>query len=625
MARRSLRLVASAATTLTLVGAGLAVSTASTATAAPLARAAAVGDDPCPDAYDTTTLAPGQTVTGLTTTRGTTPEEFHGTYVGTIEDGIGKGLDLPIFDMEGSRITHTDDTVDAGIWAGMSGSPVYDDATGQLVGAVSYGFSSVPSRFAGVTPASYLYDLSNSKYQSTTTVNKTVTPSKAEARSIEKSSDTGDDLGTGHVLKPAKQVSGSSAARANANAAKSPMLRKNAPSKSGGFRSGGSSARSNSDYPITPGGNIATTFSTGDVTTASVGTVTAVCDDKVYAFGHPDEFTGKSVETFNGASAVNIQEDSGFGTSYKMANVGRVKGVINQDRVQGILGTLGQVPDSAVVTSSTTALGETTTSSTDVAVPYALSYVVATQVATDIVASLNQYSSGDALSTWTITYTRAGVPGTQTFKRTQRTSEDVEFPDFAAWEAASDVEALQSNGFEKVKISSVDITTSLLPDYRAFKATGAQYYRNGKWYTAGTAGIKTKPGSTTKIRLKLGPADVSTDIEPTTIETSIKTGKHARGTGRITLQGLATSYDEDDEFGESTIIICDEKGCEEEDSGPADLDELIALLKSTPRNDSLVSTLTYRTKHSKQESMRTLRTPGIARGTLKVPVTFTKN
>lgn len=622
MARRSLRLVASAATTLTLVGAGLAVSTASTATAAPLARAAAVGDDPCPDAYDTTTLTIGQPVTGLTTTRGTTPEEFHGTYVGTIDGGIGQGMDLPVFEMDGSRITHADKTVDAGIWAGMSGSPVYDDATGKLIGAVSYGFSSVPSRFAGVTPASYLYDLANGKYETPTTVRKTVTPSKAEARSIERASDGGEDLSTGHILKPVKQVSGSSAARANANAAKSPMLRRNAPSKSGGFRSGGSSARSNADYPIIPGGNIATTFSTGAVTTAAVGTVTAVCGSKVYAFGHPDEFSGRSTETFNGASAVNIQEDSGFGSSYKMANVGRVKGVINQDRLQGILGTLGQEPDNAVVTSTTTGLGETTTSSTDVAVQYALSYVVATQVAQDIVASLNQYSSGDALSTWTITYTRSGVRGTQTLKRSQRTSSDMAFPELASYEAASDVEALLNNGFEKVKISNVAITTSLLPDYRAYKPTGAQYFRSSAWHTAGSAGIKTTPGRTTNVRIKLGPADVVTDVAPTTIATTVATSKNARGTGRLTLEGQATSYDEEDEFG-SITIICDDSGCEEEDSGPADLDELIGLLRSTPRNDSLLATLTYRTKHSKQVKVRTLRTPGIVRGKLQVPVTFT--
>lgn len=618
MARRPLRLVA-AATTFALVGAGLAVSTASTATAAPLAQDPSVGTDPCPAAYDIPDLAVGQPVTGLTTTRGTTPEEFHGTYVGLIEDGIGKGMDLPVFDMEGSRITSGDGTVDAGIWAGMSGSPVYDDATGQLIGAVSYGFSSVPSRYAGVTPATYLYDLANPKYQPGAPT--TVTASKAEARSIQRvASDEAGDLGTGHVLKPAKQVSGSTAARANANAAKSPMLKRAAPTKSGGFRAAGSAARSNADYPILPGGNIATTFSTGDVTTAAVGTVTAVCGDQVFAFGHPDEFTGKSSETFNGASAINVQEDGGFGSSYKMANVGRVKGVINQDRSQGILGTLGQEPDNAVVTSTTTALGDTTTSSTDVSVQQALSYVVSTQVSGDLVAALNQYSSGDALSTWKITYTRSGAEGEQTLKRTQRTSMDSWFPEMASYEAASDVELLLSNGFEKVRISKVEITTSALPDYRAFKPTGAQYYRDGTWRTAGPSGIRTKPGSTTKVRIKLGAADIYTDVAPTTIETTVKTSRHARGTGRLELVGQAYSYDEEDEFGEDF----EDEGEGEEDPGPASFEELLDLVKSQPRADSLLTVLSYRTRSSRLEKVRTLRAPGIVEGQLRVPVTFTK-
>jgi hypothetical protein len=611
---RSLRLIASAASTIALVGAGLAVST-TTAVADP----AAPGTDPCPVAYDTTTLTPGQPVTGLTTVRGTTPEEFHGTYIGTIDNGIGDGLDLPIFDMEDSRITSADGTVDAGIWAGMSGSPVYDDASGQLIGAVSYGFSSIPSRRAGVTPATYLYGLADAKYSSLSTARAKVSASRSEAAAIAKASDDPAPLGQGHVLKPSKQVSGTTSARANANAKKSPLLQKKASFKDGDFRAAGGSSGIDADYPIVPGGNIATTFSTGTITTAAIGTVTAICNGtQVFAFGHPDEFTGKSTETFNGASAVDVQEDAGFGTSYKLANVGKVKGVINQDRLQGILGTLGQAPaDNTVVTTKTTGLGETKASRTDVAVPYALPYVVASQVGSDIMTVLNQYAGGDALVTWKITYTRSGLPGTQTFKRSQRTSTQDYFPDTASYEAANDIEALLGNGFEKVKISTVQIKSTLLPDYRAYKPTGAQYYYAGKWRNA-TSSIKTKPGTTTKVRIKLGPADAFTDVEPTTVETSITTSKKASRSGSVTFTGLANTYFEDDEFG----VFYDD---EYEEVLPADLDEVLELLAAQPRQDSIESELRYKTaKKSTLTSLRTVRAPGVVQGELRIPVTFVK-
>ena len=62
-----------------------------------------------------------------------------------LPDGIGAGRDLiliKVSDQVGGHVANQG----SGIWAGMSGSPVYVD--GKLLGAVSYGFTSSPSRSA---------------------------------------------------------------------------------------------------------------------------------------------------------------------------------------------------------------------------------------------------------------------------------------------------------------------------------------------------------------------------------------------------------------------------------------------------------------------------------------------
>jgi hypothetical protein len=612
MPSRPVRALAGAASTFALVAAGLAATT-SAAPAAPAAPAF----DACPEAYDITGLVPGvSTVTGLTTVSGTTPEEFHGTYLGTIEDGIGPGMDLPVFDMAGSRITHPDGSVDAGIWAGMSGSPVYDDATGRLVGAVSYGFSYAASPKAGVTPAEYLYALGASGAR-TAKFPATIKPSAQEAKAIGRAAADPAPLGTGRLVKTVKQVSGTPADKANSVAARSPLLQKGAAYKSGGFRAAGSARSAATDYPIVVGGNLATTFSTGDVTTAAVGTVTAICGDQVYAFGHADEFTGTSTQTFNGASAVTVQEDGGLGQSFKIANVGKVKGVITQDRSQGILGTLGDAPTPAQVVTHAAGPDRDRDATTDVSVQAALPYVVSTQVYNDAIAVLNQNAGGDALMTWTVDYTRKGKA--QTFTRTQRFSVARGFADAVSYDAASDVEALLGNGFERIRVDKVTVSTDYAPDYRAYQITGAQYFKAGSWRPlARWSNLKAKPGTKLQLRVKLGPADLATDVAPVTVPLKVLMPTIAKKSGSIRFEGLNQPYggwddDEDEDFGYVD---------EEDELGS--LDELLDTLASIPRNDDILRQLHYRTKGSTVDRFTTVRSPGVVTGGFSFGLSFPK-
>ena len=101
------------------------------------------------------------------------------------------------------------------------------------------------------------------------------------------------------------------------------------------------------------GGNLVATESTGDIVFGGLGTITSVCDGRVVGFGHPMEFAGNSTYGMAGADALYIQGDS-LGSPFKVANIGDLLGTIDQDRMTGISGPLGPLPDSAPVTSTVT-------------------------------------------------------------------------------------------------------------------------------------------------------------------------------------------------------------------------------------------------------------------------------
>ena len=100
----------------------------------------------CDTPYPVDHLAANQTVTGLTVTQGKSPSTFSGTIIGVLNDGIEPGVDMVMAKLSSNEIT------DNGIWEGMSGSPVYDEQTGELIGAVAYTLAWGATQVAGITP-----------------------------------------------------------------------------------------------------------------------------------------------------------------------------------------------------------------------------------------------------------------------------------------------------------------------------------------------------------------------------------------------------------------------------------------------------------------------------------------
>lgn len=314
----------------------------------------AVGQ-PCPAPYPAGSVSPGQPVTGLTVTQGTEPEEFTGEVVGRLEDGLVPGIDLVVVRLSSPEIER------AGIWAGMSGSPVYAE-DGRLIGAVAYGFAGGASPIAGVTPAAEMLDLLDGATGTPAPAPRVALPRSLRTRVVEAGDASRAQAKSGLApLRVPVALSGVSAARGLGRLERRLDADRHrlVPMGAAG------SARAGDPVEVTPGGNLAASLSYGDVTVAGLGTATAVCAGEVVGFGHPMDATGKARLAMHGAEAVFVQEDPTWG-SYKLGNLGAPAGTINQDRLVGIAGPLGARPRTRPIRTNVTYDGRSRTGRTHV-------------------------------------------------------------------------------------------------------------------------------------------------------------------------------------------------------------------------------------------------------------------
>ena len=298
-------------------------------------------------------VRPGMVGTGVTVFEGSTREEFKAHIVGVLRNVAGPRRDLILARLEGGPLERT------GVIQGMSGSPVYID--GRLVGAVSYAlgpFAKEP--IAGITPIAEMLkavDVPGSRPPVRSA--RLELPITREglaralgaslARSAPFAQRPGDVLGIG--LPPA------------AAAQTGMMLRPIAtPVVLGGFshdvvamlsdvfrESGLAPVMAGATGPAPPateslqaGDPVGISLISGDLLMAATGTVTLVDGDRVYAFGHPFYNLGPTRFPMNRAFVHTLLPS--LLTSLKIASVGEVVGVFEQDRATGVAGTLGEGP-----------------------------------------------------------------------------------------------------------------------------------------------------------------------------------------------------------------------------------------------------------------------------------------
>src|SRR5215204_501076 len=306
-----------------------------------------------PELFALEDLRPGMKGTARTVFSGTETQEFGVEILGVLPGFPGPRQSAIIARLSGANVEKT------GVFAGMSGSPVYID--GKIVGAIAFSFPFSREPIAGITPIKQMIDLFDKGSEN-------VKPK--EPRAVSFAQLAGTDWKP-NLPKPAVS-SISLLAPVSAGSPLMPLLGQQmtpiaTPLVFSGITqdslsmfapqlvangllpvsgAGGSAAITPlgevNEATFPPGSSISVQLVRGDYSLAAAGTVTMRDGDRIYAFGHPFLSLGASDMPMTEASVVTVI--SNMNNSFKLAVPGRMVGAISQDRASGIFGLLRQAP-----------------------------------------------------------------------------------------------------------------------------------------------------------------------------------------------------------------------------------------------------------------------------------------
>jgi len=302
----------------------------------PCSQAAAM-----PEIMGTDQIQAGMHGIAKTVIEGTTIDTFDIEITGVID--AGKDSDGRIIAIASGPVI--DKT--GGVLQGMSGSPVYIDD--KLIGAVSGGWKEINNRTCIITPINdmvKIWDMPDLKNK--TTIQQVSLKEPPIVLPADNKVDTKMDTKNVAVAKPAivatdqskplmtpLMVSGFT--DAGLNLLKEKMAPYNlVPYAVGSYEGKGETVT------LEPGSSVGVEVVRGDLSVAAIGTVTAVDDGRVLAFGHP--FLRKGNVNYFMTDAHIITTASGDNTGFKVGAPGNLVGRINQDRSAGVAGVIGRYP-----------------------------------------------------------------------------------------------------------------------------------------------------------------------------------------------------------------------------------------------------------------------------------------
>jgi SpoIVB peptidase S55 len=523
------------------------------------------------DAVRTASAGPtGFHATGWTVSRGTEPEEFDVQVLGVLNDGVAAGVDMIMVEASGPAVDKA-----GGIWAGMSGSPVYSD-DGKFIGAVAYGLAFGPSKIGGLAAGGDMVDVLAGNVPPSASLRKL--PAGLRREMVATGAVTARQAASGpERLRTPLAVSGLGAGRLNAFANRLAGHERFIP-----FVAGAAAAIPPAADPaeIVPGGNFAAALSYGELTAAGVGTTTLVCDGKAVAFGHPFNFDGPTALSVHTADAILIQDDP-LGAPFKLANiVGTVEDTkLDQDRLSGIRAVFGQgAPDPVVVSSKVNQpLPASFAHVTNVNRTREVPDIAAFHLISNIDGEIDRIGGGRSTLDWTVTGTAGGKQFSLSRHNQFADSIDISFstPD----ELFSMLASISENPFVDVTFDDVKINATVQFPWREYRITGLEQRVGGDWERI-DGSITAEAGSTLRVRALLAQDRSTTPIAP--VEFSLKVPATASGEGSL------------DIFGGSGGGGGGEEGVAATESGePESFDELLDMLRKTPQNNQVVATLSF--------------------------------
>jgi hypothetical protein len=513
-----------------------------TASATGAEGAAAAADPPeitpaCPEAFPVDELSDGQTARGMTVERGTKPSEFTATVMGVIDDGIAPDIDMVIVDTESPALGRA-----GGVWAGMSGSPVYAE-DGRLIGAIAYGLAGA-STVAGVTPAEDMYRLlerpiaaqaasqskpdqaaaGDSEPPAGAPAPEVDLPATIEHRVVASSGATAAEASSGLRQLPIPLgVSGIGQSRLRTSGQQLENTFPGTRVYAAGSTSVGAAARPAAADSIFPGSNFAATIAHGDVTMGAVGTTTAVCDvggnQMALAFGHPFQLLGATSMSAHVASSVMVQPDPIFGP-FKVANFGGVVGAVDQDRQTGVRSPVGRAPASTRVDSAVTSSddGAMRSGTTEVNLQRFLPEAAQFHLVGNLDRVFDRIGGGSSQLRWVIRGTRSSGDRFQV-QVSNRYADTYDVTYGSTYDLYNQLWALDNNAFDEARITSVNLSGSVSSTYTKYTITSVEVRRpDGTLVPAPTnptypidpndptsAPIKVVAGSQLSVRVGLQP------------------------------------------------------------------------------------------------------------------------
>ncbi len=242
---------------------------------------------------------------GLTVFEGDSPDTFAVEVLGVLEN-IMPGQDLILIRAESPIIEQTQ------VLSGMSGSPIYVED--KLIGALGYAWAFQKEAIAGVTPARDLLAAHRGRNLARGDDGLSQIASPVIAAGFNE-----------RVLAPIEEIFKQYDAAVD-------------------FVSGGSLSSGEmvapSEVNLKSGSAVGVQLVRGDLNLSSIGTVTEVEDDRVFAFGHPFMGEGEVEFPMTAASVQTLMPS--LQSSFKIATTKEPVGSVVEDRLGGIVGQLGR-------------------------------------------------------------------------------------------------------------------------------------------------------------------------------------------------------------------------------------------------------------------------------------------
>jgi hypothetical protein len=399
----------------------------STPTAKPDARLFALED-----------VRPGLKGTASTVFTGTTPESFGVEVLGVLQGFPGPRQSAIIARLSGANVART------GVFAGMSGSPVFID--GKLVGAIAFSFPFAKEPICGITPIKQMIDIFERQAGTSGQTHEPHTVSFAKLAGTDWQMNwPRPAFAGGPLLAP---VSGGSPLIGLLGQQIAPIAPITPMMKA-------------TEQTLTPGTSISVQLVRGDYSLAASGTVTFRDGDRIYAFGHPFLGLGASDMPMTESSVVTVIPN--INNSFKLAAPSQMVGSISQDRATGIYGRLGQAPKMIPVTINLHTSRDRTEQYT---------YEVANdQFLTPLLLNITIFSTiqsterslGDSTISVRGQINVVGQPPVQLERRFSSQNAGIQ----AAGAVATPIAALLSSGFDNVELGPITLDITSTDDRRA--------------------------------------------------------------------------------------------------------------------------------------------------------------